>query len=126
MEGEMTNPCTTDTMTNLLKTWVDMLKTKDSEKVCSLYAKNAHLNATFENETLSTPEERQDYFKRFLQKDPDCTIITQHYNEGENVVSGTYLFKTNDGNIVKARYTFAYNGAGKIIAHHSSIFPNEK
>ena len=117
---------TTDTITNLLNTWADMLKTKDPEKVDSLYTENAHLNATFENETLTIPEERITYFKKFLQKDPKCKIITQHYNEGQNVVSGTYLFETKDGESVEARYTYVFNDAGKIIAHHSSIFPNEK
>ena len=51
-------------------------------------------------------------------------IVSEHFSTSElfAVNSGLYNFVTN-GKTINARFSFVYDGDGKIISHHSSILP---
>ena len=114
---------TQEKMTQLITNWANTLTTKEPSQMVALYANNAHLNATFHNETLTTPDEIKNYFVNFLQQEPECKLLSMAHNTGSLIASGTYQFTTKDGSILNARFTFGFNNEGKIEAHHSSVFP---
>tara|TARA_B100000427_G_scaffold108756_1_gene90207 strand:+ start:567 stop:917 length:351 start_codon:yes stop_codon:yes gene_type:complete len=110
-------------MKQLITNWANTLTTKDPSQMVALYANNAHLNATFHNETLTTLDGIKNYFVKFLQQEPVCKLTSMAHNPGSLIASGTYQFTTKDGSVLNARFTFGFNNEDKIEAHHSSVFP---
>jgi len=75
---------------------------------------------------------QDDYFVYFLKKGPSWKIDFRQIEIGSNtaVDSELYTFTfANNGESVKARYTFAYRWDGTnwlITSHHSSAMPEKQ
>jgi len=119
----------------LFDRWNAALQTGDAEQVSDLYARDAVLLATVDNEPNDTRAEIVDYFENhFLPSKPVGRItesIVKVLDENSAIDMGTYEFRLTaaDGTVstVKARYTYAYErddrGQWKIVHHHSSKYP---
>ena len=115
--------------------WNAALRTGDAAKVADLYARDAVLLATVDNEPNDTRAEIVDYFENhFLPSKPVGRItesIVKVLDEDSAIDQGTYQFRLTaaDGTVstVKARYTYVYErdarGQWKIVHHHSSKYP---
>ena len=119
-------------VSNLLVEWLAALKAKNVDKILSLYAKNAILVPTYNNDDRPDGnirvgrEAMRTYFENFFKTVDSGKVIKQNIQKyfGVMLNSGTYDFTTPDGKIIKARFTFVYNKIGDkwlIINHHSSI-----
>ena len=115
------------TTTELLQKWTSAIKNGDPKQVTSLYHEDGILLGTF------SPKERVghklilEYFEGLLKSPVEVQIVSEHPHvfESSAVNSGLYNFIT-DGKIINARFSFAYSkndAEWKIIAHHSSILP---
>jgi uncharacterized protein (TIGR02246 family) len=117
---------------SLFDRWNTSLQTGDPHKVAANYAPQSVLLATMSNRPRLTPEDKEDYFRHFLENKPfgriesrtieiDCTTA---------VDTGLYTFTFGKtGAQVKARYTFTYKWNGKqwlITTHHSSAMPEKE
>lgn len=113
--------------------WADTLLTKDPKKVAELYSNDATFLPTMSPDFKHGELEAQDYFKHFLEKDPEGMVIqdeVQPLGQGAYLHSGMYNFevgKNGDRSVVEARFSFAWrketDGKWKIIHHHSSVKP---
>lgn len=114
----------------LLRGWAEAVGSGDVTRVTRLYAEDAVLVATFDEEIKRNPNGIRDYFTRFLARRP-CVTFEEGEQEGHvhgemAILSGAYHFVLEDGIHVSARYTFAYakeGGRWIIIQHHSSRIP---
>ena len=113
---------------SLFDRWNDSLKTLDPKKVVANYAKSSVLLPTVSNTPRMTPNQKEDYFKHFLENKPvgkiDSRTIEIDCNTAIDV--GLYTFTFGDGSQVKARYTYTYKWDGHqwlITSHHSSAMP---
>ena len=115
------------TTTELLQKWTSAIKNGDPKQVTSLYHEDGILLGTF------SPKERVghklilEYFEGLLKSPVEVQIVSEHLHvfESSAVNSGLYNFIT-DGKTINARFSFAYSkndAEWKIIAHHSSILP---
>ena len=115
------------TTTKLLQKWTSAIKNGDPKQVTSLYHEDGILLGTF------SPKERVghklilEYFEGLLKSPVEVQIVSEHPHvfESSAVNSGLYNFIT-DGKTINARFSFAYSkndAEWKIIAHHSSILP---
>jgi len=115
------------TTTELLQKWTSAIKNGDPKQVTSLYHEDGILLGTF------SPKERVghklilEYFEGLLKSPVEVQIVSEHLHvfESSAVNSGLYNF-ISDGKIINARFSFAYSkndAEWKIIAHHSSILP---
>lgn len=114
----------------LFDRWNASLKTGDPQKVADNYAEDAILLPTVSNKPRLTREERVDYFKEFLKKEPVGVIDSRVIKIGCNSVvdAGLYTFTLHGHDQVHARYTFTYefkNGKWAIAHHHSSVMPEK-
>ncbi|GAA2518124.1 SgcJ/EcaC family oxidoreductase [Streptomyces longisporus] len=118
----------------LFDTWNKALQTGDSEKVASLYAKDAVLLPTVSNKVRTNHAEIVDYFDKFLQSKPvgkKVQTIVDVLDRNTAIDTGIYEFTLTDKatgkkRVVEARYTYAYekiHGKWKIVNHHSSAMP---
>jgi len=115
----------------LFDRWNAALQTLDAAQVAALYAPDAVLLPTVSNEVRRTPEEIEDYFRRFLLKRPHGHIIQSNIRVFGDIAvnSGIYSFAlTIDGvtSDVICRYSFVYRrdeDGWHIIDHHSSVMP---
>lgn len=86
------------------------------------YAPRSILLRTVSNKPRLTVEEKEDYFRHFLEHKPVGTIDFRFVMIECNTAidAGLYSFKYADGTVVKARYTFAYgwNGDNWLITSH--------
>lgn len=116
------------------KDWGTALASRDVNQITALYAQEAVLLATF-NDELDTPDEIKNYFIGLTQK-PDLKVVFNTENVqvlDDNTVtnSGLYTFSyTENGKTVEvpARYTFLYEKKGEswmIVKHHSSVRPEQ-
>jgi len=121
----------------LFDTWNQALQTGDSEKVASLYAKDAVLLPTVSNKVRSNHAEIVDYFDKFLQSKPvgkKVKTIVDILDKDSAIDTGIYEFTLTDKatgqkSVVEARYTYAYekiDGKWKIVNHHASAMPEKK
>jgi len=115
---------------SLFDRWNDSLKTLDPKKVVANYAKSSVLLPTVSNTPRMTPNQKEDYFKHFLENKPvgkiDSRTIEIDCNTAIDV--GLYTFTFGDGSQVKARYTYTYKWDGHqwlITSHHSSAMPEK-
>ena len=115
------------TASELLQKWTSAIKNGDPKQVTSLYHEDGILLGTF------SPKERVghklilEYFEGLLKSPVEVQIVSEHLHvfESSAVNSGLYNFIT-DGKIINARFSFVYSkndAECKIIAHHSSILP---
>ncbi|MFF4356427.1 SgcJ/EcaC family oxidoreductase [Streptomyces sp. NPDC001604] len=118
----------------LFDTWNKALQTGDSEKVASLYAKDAVLLPTVSDKVRTNHAEIVDYFDKFLQSKPvgkKVRTIVDVLDSNSAIDTGVYEFTLTDKatgkkRVVEARYTYAYekiHGTWKIVNHHSSAMP---
>ncbi|MGL5836349.1 MAG: SgcJ/EcaC family oxidoreductase [Waterburya sp.] len=114
--------------------WGTALASRDVNQITALYAQEAVLLATF-NDELNTPDEIKNYFIGLTQK-PDLKVVFNTENVqvlDDNTVtnSGLYTFSyTENGKTVEvpARYTFLYekkDDRWMIVKHHSSVRPEQ-
>ena len=115
---------------SLFDRWNGSLQTGDPKKVVANYAKSSVLLATVSNTPRMTPDQKNDYFKHFLENKPvgkiDSRTIEIDCNTAIDV--GLYTFTFGDGSQVKARYTYTYKWNGHqwlITSHHSSAMPEK-
>jgi uncharacterized protein (TIGR02246 family) len=112
--------------------WKQALESGDASKPAALYAPQALLYPTFENQK-DTQAGILGYFKK-LSQHKDLKVVfnkehTQVYgNVGINSGIYTFSYKKEDKKIsVPARYTFVYVQQGDhwlIVNHHSSVLPH--
>jgi len=114
----------------LFDRWNASLRTLDAKKVVANYAKSSVLLATVSNTPRMTPDQKEDYFKHFLENKPagkiDSRTIEIDCNTAIDV--GLYTFTFGDGAQIKARYTYTYKWDGHqwlITSHHSSAMPEK-
>ena len=117
-------------VTKLFDRWNASLQTHDPAKVAANYSSDAVLLPTLSAQVRYTDEERIDYFKDFLKKDPVAKIDSRTIRTGCNkaIDNGVYTFRFKDGTQATARYTFTYGWSGKvwmITSHHSSVLPKD-
>ncbi|MGL5075058.1 MAG: SgcJ/EcaC family oxidoreductase [Waterburya sp.] len=114
--------------------WGTALASGDANQITALYAQEAVLLATF-NDELNTPDEIKNYFIGLTQK-PDLKVVFNTENvqvlDDDTVTnSGLYTFSyTENGKTVEvpARYTFLYekkDDRWMIVKHHSSVRPEQ-
>jgi len=125
---EACHPASEKQIASLFDRWNDSLKTGDPAKVVKNYAPRSILLPTVSNKPRLTGEEKEDYFRHFLEHKPVGTIDFRFVMIECNTAidAGLYSFKYADGTVVKARYTFTYGWNGHnwlITSHHSSKMP---
>ena len=111
----------------LLQKWVGAIKSGDPKQVVSLYRDDGILLGTFSNKERVGHELVLEYFENLLKSPVEVQIVSErpHVFESSAVNSGLYNFITG-GKTINARFSFAYSKNDvewKIIAHHSSILP---
>ena len=115
------------TTTELLQKWTSAIKNGDPKQVTSLYHEDGILLGTFSPKERVGHELILEYFEGLLKSPVEVQIISEHPHvfESSAVNSGLYNFIT-DGKTINARFSFAYSkndAEWKIIAHHSSVLP---
>ena len=128
--SESCHAVTEKEVASLFDRWNGTLRTGDPKKVVANYAKTSVLLPTVSNTPRMTPEQKEDYFKHFLENKPvgkiDSRTIEIDCNTAIDV--GLYTFTFGDGSQVKARYTYTYKWNGHqwlITSHHSSAMPEK-
>ena len=123
------------TAAELLQKWTSAIKNGDPKQVTSLYHENGILLGTFSPKERVGHELILEYFESLLKSPVEVQIVSEHPHVFESfaVNSGLYNFIT-DSKTINARFSFAYSRGNKfgipqniaeweIIAHHSSILP---
>jgi uncharacterized protein (TIGR02246 family) len=115
------------TASELLQKWTSAIKNGDPKQVTSLYHEDGILLGTFSPKERVGHELILEYFEGLLKSPVEVQIVSEHPHifESSAVNSGLYNFIT-DGKIINARFSFTYSKNDvkwKIIAHHSSILP---
>ena len=121
--------------------WNEALLSRDAKNVAALYAEDASFLPTLNPEFKKSREGAEEYFKHFLEKNPEGEVVEEMVQEtavdGEGnptgfLHSGLYNFEVGEPDnrqIVEARFTFLWSkdetGAWKIAHHHSSVKPLE-
>lgn len=114
---------------SLFGLWNKALQTGDPKKVVELYAEKSVLLPTLSNKVRLTPEEKEEYFRHFMEKQPSAKINFRQIEIGPDMAvdSGIYTFTfAKTGETVTGRYSFTYRWNGSkwfIVSHHSSLMP---
>jgi uncharacterized protein (TIGR02246 family) len=123
---------TEQTIASLFDRWNNSLQTGDPRKVVANYAPKSVLLATLSNRPRLTPEDKEDYFRHFLEDRPsgriDSRTIQIDCTTAVDVGLYTFTF-ARTGAQVKARYTYTYKWDGRqwlITSHHSSAMPEKE
>lgn len=113
--------------------WAEAVTAGDIDGLLALYAEDAILVPTMQDEIRGQEEERRDYFKTFLAN-PGLTCRIDNLRKrishklGTVVVGGHYTFtfmRDGERQTVPARYLFTFeevDGTWLITGHHSSAF----
>jgi len=112
----------------LFDRWNSAVQSGDPKKVTKLYDEKAILLPTVSNKVRHNHSEIEDYFRHFLAKGPRGKIYESNVRFFGDIAinSGLYIFTFENGEIVKARFTFVYAHKGegwRIVEHHSSAMP---
>lgn len=116
----------------LFDRWNEALQTGDPKRVVALYGEKSVLLPTLSNTPLFTPEQKEGYFRHFLEKRPSARIDIRKIEISDDIAvdTGLYTFTfAKTGETVKGRYTFVYHRHGThwfIISHHSSLMPEKE
>jgi hypothetical protein len=120
---------------SVLRDWAAALQSRNVERIIALYAADALLLATAEEQPLIGPPQIRSYFARLTSYEGLSVRFQQELqrlaSDRATLVSGLYTFTWLDPQsgapvVTPARYTFAVRqtpGAGRIIMHHSSRIP---
>ena len=108
--------------------WNSAILSGDPKRVTALYDENAILLPTISNKVRHSHSEIEDYFRQFLSKGPKGEVDESNPRLFGDVAinSGLYKFSFDNGEVVRARFTFVYRRAHdrwKIVEHHSSVMP---
>jgi uncharacterized protein (TIGR02246 family) len=129
MHAESCKSSTAGEISALFERWNETLLAGDPKKVVDLYAENSILLPTVSNKPRRTANEKEDYFRHFLEKKPSGRVNERFIELGCNtaVDAGLYTFTfAETGQSIDARYTFTYRWTGSkwlITSHHSSVMP---
>jgi uncharacterized protein (TIGR02246 family) len=128
--SEVCHAATEPQIASLFDRWNSSLATGDPKKVVANYAVKSVLLPTVSNTPRLTPEDKEDYFKHFLENKPVGKIDSRTIEIDCNTAidTGLYTFSFGDGSQVKARYTYTYKWNGHqwlITSHHSSAMPEK-
>lgn len=112
----------------LFDAWNAALSTQDAAAVTRLYAPDAVLLPTADDDVRVGHAAIRDYFVHFLARRPAGRVTERHTQTGWDmqVDMGSYVFRFADGSEVAARYTFVWRplaGCWRITHHHSSALP---
>jgi len=119
----------------LFDRWNAALATGHADAVAALYSEDAVLLPTFSSGPLKGRAAIADYFRHFLQKQPQGQISHRSLQLGCNMAADVGLYTFNvvqpDGRsaAVPARYSFLYqyrNGEWLIVHHHSAVLPEQE
>jgi uncharacterized protein (TIGR02246 family) len=121
--------------------WNEALLSRDAKNVAALYTEDASFLPTLNPEFKKGRAGAEEYFKHFLEKNPEGEVVEEMVQEtavdaeGQPtgfLHSGLYNFEVGESDnrqVVEARFTFLWNkdetGAWKISHHHSSVKPLE-
>ena len=119
-------------ITRQIEVWLATVRAEDVDKLLTFYAPDAILLPTFSSALRHTPEERREYFERFLGSRPRGRVVEQNPRRYGSVAinSGLYTFTVTDpqgDREIAARFTFVYHRVGDrwlIVEHHSSVLPD--
>ena len=113
--------------------WNEALRSREAAEVAALYDSAATFLPTMSNEFKKGPDGAEEYFKHFLEKNPEGEIVEDEYQplgDDSYLHSGLYNFSVgpeDDRQTVEARFSFVWQkdeaGEWKIIHHHSSLLP---
>ncbi len=127
---ETCKPTSEKEIAALFDRWNASLQTGDPRRVADNYAEPSLLLPTQSYAVRRTRAEKEAYFTDFLRNGPSGTIGDPRMIEiGCNLAvdSGLYSFRfSRTGDVILARYTYAYRWTGKewlITSHHSSVVP---
>ncbi|MYB88686.1 MAG: DUF4440 domain-containing protein [Proteobacteria bacterium] len=118
----------------VLDDWQRFLNQGDLENIIRLYSDEAILWGTFSNIIRDSSKLIGEYFEELFEKDNlrvDWGTVYPRVYDGFYLYSGTYEFSYTDNKLVTlpARFTFAIghekDAVFKILAHHSSLIPND-
>jgi uncharacterized protein (TIGR02246 family) len=129
MYTEYCKGVTTGEVLELFERWNKALLTGDPGQVVALYAEDSFLLPTMSNKPRRSINEKEDYFRHFLEKKPSGRVNERFIQPGCNTVvdAGLYTFTfAETGQSIDARYTFTYRWTGSqwlITSHHSSVMP---
>lgn len=130
--SEVCVAATEEDIAALFDRWNTSLQTGDVQKVTANYAPKSVLFPTMSSRPRLTADDKEDYYRRFLEKQPVGRIDSQDSREIEidcntAIDTGLYTLSFREtGSSEKARYTFTYKWDGKdwlITSHHSSAVP---
>ena len=122
-------------MKNLPKIWNEFVNAGDVDSICSLYAEDARLLATFASNPIDEHSGVRGYFEGFTAR-PGAGVkfdqkgaLRQPVAEHCYLYTGTYCFFHGEGDDKQsfpARYTFLVceKDHPQILHHHSSLIPN--
>lgn len=113
--------------------WRAALSGGDAQKVVDLYADDAVLLATLNNDPIVTQGARLKYFEGLVTKKDMKAVVDEEIvrvlDSNTAMVNGVYTFSfEEDGTVTKipARYTYVFekeNDQWMIVVHHSSKLP---
>jgi len=115
----------------LFDRWNKSLLSGDPAKVVANYADKSILLPTMSNKPRLTREEKEDYFRHFLENRPSGRIEMRQIQTGPGwaMDTGLYTFVfEKTGSETRARYSFFYQLVNKqwlIASHHSSAMPEK-
>jgi hypothetical protein len=121
-------------MKNLPEIWNEFVNSGDVDGVCSLYATDARLLATFAKEPVDDESSIRAYFEGFTSRPGAGVSFDEHGSRRQEVsdqiflYTGTYTFfhgEAEQRQQFPARYSFLVDEASgaKILHHHSSLIP---
>ena len=113
------------------KVWNEALATKDPKKVAELYSDDCTFFPTLSGDLKLGKEGAEQYFKHFLEKNPDGKILESKItvDESGNIcfANGLYRFEVGEERnrqSVDAAFTYVYRkneeGQWEIVHHHSA------
>lgn len=113
--------------------WNNALQTGNPKEVAALYFTDATFLPTTSGEFKKGQKGAEEYFKRFLKKNPTGKIIEEEvkaFRADCYLHCGMYNFEVGPGDdrqVVEARFSFVWKkdaqGEWKILHHHSSAKP---
>ena len=113
--------------------WNEALKSRKAEEVAALYDNAATFLPTMSKEFKKGQGGAEEYFKHFLEKNPEGEIVEDEYQPlgyDSYLRSGLYNFSVGPDDArqtVEARFSFVWKkdetGDWKIAHHHSSPLP---
>ncbi|HAT60620.1 MAG TPA: DUF4440 domain-containing protein [Opitutae bacterium] len=115
----------------VLAAWLDGVNAGEADRLLELYAEGSVLVPTFSEKILNDRVGIEAYFlglsKRGVSRVTlkEGTLNVLELANGVFALAGLYDWKFQDGELVKARFTFTVNvhKASPITHHHSSVLP---